>query len=70
MNSETFKGLQNVEELEMDGVYKYTVCKSTNYKDIDNLQKVIRADFPNSFIIAFKNGKKISTTEALKEVKK
>ncbi|MBI5219389.1 MAG: N-acetylmuramoyl-L-alanine amidase [Bacteroidia bacterium] len=68
LNSEIFKGLK-VEEREVDGAFKYMVCRSRSYREIENLQKLIRNDFPDSFIIAFKNGKKISTSDAKKEIK-
>ena len=68
VNSEKFKGLK-VEEFEIDGTYKYLVCSSKSYDEIVNLQKLIRLDFPDSFIIALKNGKKISINDALKEIK-
>lgn len=68
LNSGLFKGL-HVEEIEIDGSYKYTVCNTNSYKEIENLQKLIRNDFPDSFIVAFLNGKKIPVSDAKKEIK-
>lgn len=68
LNSRQFKGL-HVEETESEGAYKYTVCASNSFREIENLQKLIKNDFPDSFIIAFKNGKKISVSDAKKEIK-
>ena len=68
LKSSLFKGL-NVEEIKLDGYYKYTVCNTNSLKEIENLQKMIRSDFPDSFIVAFKNGKKILLSDAKKEIK-
>lgn len=68
LHSSLFKGL-SVEEIEVDGSFKYTVCNTNNFIEIENLQKLIRNDFPDSFIVAFKNGKKIPVSDAKKEIK-
>ncbi len=68
LTSSQFKGL-HVEESENAGTYKYTVCSSNSFNEIENLQKLIRTDFPDSFIIAIKDGKKISVSDAKKEIK-
>jgi N-acetylmuramoyl-L-alanine amidase len=52
-----------------DGIYKYTVGYETDYDKIVALHKKVKADFPDSFIIAFKNGKRISLDVARKEIK-
>ena len=63
-----FKGVKNVEEYFNNGVYKYTSGKST---DFDQLNKVIlralkKKGFTQSFIVAFKDGKRIPVSDALK----
>ena len=40
--------------------YKYTYGESENWNEINNLRKKIAKDFKNAFIVAFKNGVKIS----------
>ena len=65
LNSKEFKGLKDIEEFEIEGTYKYTVGNESNYNEIVKLQKKIRKNFPDAFIIAFDNGKKISVKEAI-----
>ena len=48
---------------------KYTVGSSTNYNEIYKLRKSLLEKFPDSFIIAFKNGEKMNVSEAIKEYK-
>ncbi len=70
LNPEQFKGLENVEELKIENVYKYTVGSYTNYADIIEYKKNIEDKFPDAFIIAVeKNSKLIPVSEALKRIK-
>jgi N-acetylmuramoyl-L-alanine amidase len=66
---QNFKSYQNVDVYLHDGIYKYTVGNETDYDKIVALHKKVKADFPDSFIIAFKNGKRISLDVARKEIK-
>ena len=68
-NDRQFKGLQNVEYYEENGVYKYTVGNSTDYNAIAQKRKEILDKFPGAFIIAFKNGTKMNVNEAISEFK-
>lgn len=68
-NDRQFKGLQ-VDYYQEGGMFKYTHGSSTNYSEMQKLRKSIAAKFPDSFIIAFKDGKKIATSEAINEWKK
>lgn len=53
-----------------EGPYtKYTIGESSNYTEIYQLRKKILTDFPDCFIIAFKNGEKVNINEAIKEFK-
>lgn len=62
-----FKGLDNVEELKIDNIYKYTIGSSSNYSEIIEYKKNIENKFPDAFIIAVeKSGKLIPVNEALK----
>ncbi len=69
LNSKEFKGLKDIEEFEIEGTYKYTVGNESNYNEIVKLQKKIRKNFSDAFIIAFDNGKKISVKEAINKIK-
>ncbi|MBN2683174.1 MAG: N-acetylmuramoyl-L-alanine amidase, partial [Bacteroidales bacterium] len=55
-----FKGIENVWEIETDGYFKYYSEKSKNYQEAVNQQKVIKEKYSDCFIVAFKNGKKIT----------
>jgi N-acetylmuramoyl-L-alanine amidase len=50
-------------------MYKYTIGSEADYSKISEIQKNIKKDFPDSFTIAIKNGKKIPINQALKEIK-
>ena len=68
--SEQFKGHKNVEYYQEGGVMKYTIGASTDYNEIAKLRKNLMDDFPQSFVVAFKNGKKIDINTAIAESKK
>lgn len=53
-----------------NGIYKYTYGVSEDYNEILKLKKSIADKFKDSFIIAFLNGKKINTKEAIEMFKK
>ena len=65
-----FKGLQNVDHYKERGMYKYTYGASTNYNKVLQTQRSIKDKFKGAFIIAFKDGNKINTNEAIAEFKK
>jgi len=67
--SEQFKGVKNICELNIDSCYKYTYGKSTVFSEILKIQKEIKTQFPDAFIIAIKGGKKIQVNEAIKQTK-
>lgn len=64
-----FKGLEGCEMYDEGGYHKYTYGSSTDYNEIYRLRKTVVDKFPQSFIIAFKNGKKVNVVEAIKEFK-
>ncbi|MBO7438953.1 MAG: N-acetylmuramoyl-L-alanine amidase [Bacteroidales bacterium] len=66
LNSKEFKGLKNVEEIQIDGVYKYTIGKTQNYKDIVNKQSEVRKTIPDAFVIATKGNKRMDLKDARK----
>jgi len=69
-NHKELKGLQDVDSYKEDGLYKYTYGASENYNEMVRTRKNLAAKFPGSFIIAFKNGKKMNINEAIAEFKK
>ena len=50
--------------------YKYTVGASENYNEIYRLRKTVVEQFPQAFIIAFKDGQRTDVQEAIKEYKR
>ena len=67
--SSQFKGLENVEAYKENDLVKYTYGSSTDYNEIYRLRKTILDKFPEAFIIAFKNGKKMNVNQAIREFK-
>ncbi|MGI6233259.1 MAG: N-acetylmuramoyl-L-alanine amidase family protein [Prevotella sp.] len=63
------KGLENCENYKEGNFRKYTYGASNNYNEIYRLRKQILDKFPQAFIIAFKNGKKMDVNEAIREFK-
>jgi|YNPMSStandDraft_1061717.scaffolds.fasta_scaffold00154_21 N-acetylmuramoyl-L-alanine amidase len=61
--------IKNVEEIIIDNLYKYVCCKSSKYSEVVEKRDEIKKVYPDAFIIALKNGKKIPLNEALKQTK-
>ena len=66
---ENFKSYQNVDVYLHNGVYKYTVGSDSDYDKIFELHKKVKLDYSDSFIVAFKNGERISLNQARSEQK-
>ena len=49
-----------------NGMHKYTIGESNNYAEILEIKKEVSKKFKEAFIVAFLNGKKINTQEAIK----
>lgn len=64
-----FKGLEDVDCYNENDLMKYTYGASTDYNEIYRLRKTILDRFPEAFIIAFKNGKKMNVSQAIREFK-
>jgi len=68
---ESFKGLENVEEIKINNIYKYTVGSFAEYSDIIDFKKTIEKKYPDAFIIAIeKSGNLIPINEAIKIINK
>ena len=66
-NDPRLKGQKDAACYEEGGLYKYTVGSSANYNEIAQLRKTLAADFPQCFIIAFKDGAKVNVQLAIQE---
>ena len=65
-----FTGLDNVDSFKENGMVKYTVGSSEDFAVIQETKNSISDRYPGAFIIAFRNGEKISVQEAMKEYRK
>jgi N-acetylmuramoyl-L-alanine amidase len=67
LKSYNFKGLKNVESVKIGAYYKYYFGTGNEYKKVQKAKKnAKKKGYSSAFIVAFKNGKKISVKEALK----
>jgi len=65
--SYNFKGLTNISRVKEGNLYKYFYGSTSNYNETKALaNEAKRKGYATSFIVAFKDDKKISLTEALK----
>ena len=62
----TFKGLRNCSCTQDGKFYKYTYGSETDYDEAVKLLKEVKVKFPDSFIVAFLDGKQILVKEARK----
>lgn len=69
VNDEIFEGLNDVEEYSAKGVFSYLYGSSGIYSEMEELHKTVRISFPESTIVAFKNGKLIKLEKALKSTR-
>ncbi|MFB9056585.1 N-acetylmuramoyl-L-alanine amidase [Mariniflexile ostreae] len=62
-----FKGLDDISVEKQGGLYRYYYGSTSNYKTIESLQKTAQSKgYPSSFIVAFKDNKRIALEDALK----
>ena len=67
LKPENFKGIEDVGLYEAGGLYRYTVGKEKNLNQANVLQLQLRSKgFEDAFIVAFKDGKRIPISEAIK----
>lgn len=66
-DSELFKGYKNI-SFEVDGsLHKYMIGANEDYYEILRLKEELKQEFPEAFVVAFKNGQRVNTGEAVKE---
>lgn len=68
---ENFKGLKNIFEYQSNGVYRYTFGEEKSLEKAAEIQeKVRKLGYSDAFVVAFRNGERISVNEAMKELNK
>ncbi len=65
--SELFRGHTDIDCVQEGNFYKYCIGSSTNYNDISRLRGKLLKDFPQAFIIAYKNGARMDVNQAIAE---
>ena len=65
-NDPKYAGLKKVDKYFEGNLWKYTVGSEKNFTDIQTVLKNTKEKFPDAFVIAFKDGKKIPVPEARK----
>lgn len=66
--SEKYPGIKDVWEYFHMGLYKYTAGKTSDYQGIIELQKQLRTQYPDCFVVAFKKDSRITIRDAINEI--
>ena len=65
--SYNFKGLKNIERVKVGKIYRYYSGNTSDYSEIKKVKKLANSKgYSTAFIVAFKNGKKISIEDVFK----
>ena len=64
-NDKAFNGLTPVTYYQEKGVYKYTYGTTTDYNQILRTKKKVNEKFKDAFIVAFINGERVNTQQAI-----
>ncbi|MFC2096266.1 N-acetylmuramoyl-L-alanine amidase [Bacteroidota bacterium] len=68
--SEFFNGFENVEEYQLENLFKYTVGSTSSFEKIVEYKKIVEDKFPDAFIVAVdENRNFIPLSEALNRLK-
>ena len=67
--ADVFKSIDDVEEYSTGNVYNYFTGSTSKYSEIEEIYQTVRFEFPESSIVAFKNGQLIKLKKALKQIR-
>lgn len=70
VDSPQFLDVKGISFYTENDMFKYTVGASPDFDEISGLKKDLQTKFPQAFIIAFRDGEKINTGEAIREYKR
>ena len=68
-NDKRLKGVK-ADYFRENGMYKYTYGETSDYEEIQRTRKNISAKFKEAFVVAFIDGKKVNTKEAIEIYRK
>lgn len=68
-NSKLFEEIGEVEEYYANGAYSYLLGATSSYNEIIEVHDLVKKNFPESAIVAFKNGQLIKLEKALKSLR-
>ena len=66
-NSNIFSDFQNIEEVEISGIYNYMAESTSDPNEILNKLDSTKQLFPDASIVAFKNGRQVKLEKALRK---
>ncbi len=69
LTDKKLKGVKGADCYKDGGMWKYTVGASTNYNEINAMRRQMAKQFPQAFVVAFKNGKRMDIQTAIQEFK-
>jgi len=69
-NSKDFKGVKDLDELHLDGYYKYMSKPVGTFKEAQAIRKKLSTKFKGAFIVAFKDGEKAAFDPKSGKIKK
>jgi N-acetylmuramoyl-L-alanine amidase len=70
INSETFKGLENISEIKSGRYFKYATGSFKSYSEAATYRQTIKNLFPDAFVIAVESGNIVPLQEAIESTKK
>lgn len=70
VDSDFFKGVKDIDMYKENGMVKYAVGATENFAEVEKMRTSLLEQFPGAFIVAFRDGYKVSLQHALTEYRK